>query len=259
MKYQAIITMPEIEVEIDDVVVSIAKGSGREIFYVHSSGSDAEQWKYQLETVGGYAIDLPNHGKSDKAEINSVDDYAYYVSEAIKQICGKAVIAGHSLGGAVAQKVYLNYPETCMGLVLVGTGARLRVLPEILENLKTKPEKAVELILDMAFYRKENEYRKIREKYLRNSDVLYLDLSVCDKFDLLNEYRESRIKIDVPVLLVFGREDRLTPLKYGEFFRNHIPSSHLVVIDEASHMVMLEKPEEFNSALDSFLGKILSD
>lgn len=243
---------------IDGREISILSGEKRNIFYIHSSGSDAGQWEYQIEGVGGYAIDLPNHGRSDYAEINSVDDYAYYVSQAIKQTCNRAVVAGHSLGGAVAQKVYLNYPETCTGLVLVGTGARLRVLPEILENLRTAPEKAIDRILEMGFYRKGLEYERVREKYLKNPDILLLDLSLCDKFDLLEDYRNGKIEVDVPTLIIAGKEDRLTPVKYAEFFKNHIPNSELVVVEGASHMVMLEKPEKFNSILDSFLNRVLS-
>ncbi len=245
-------------VKIKGKSVSILKGEDRKVFYIHSSGSDAKQWRYQLEKIGGYSIDLPNHGKSEGSEITSIDDYAYYVNEAIKLTCKSAVIVGHSLGGAIAQKFYLNYPERCLGLVLVGTGARLRVLPEILENLKVSPENAIDKILEMGFYEKTGHYEETKKKYLKNRDVLYLDLSLCDKFDLLDGYRDGRITIDAPTLIIVGREDKLTPVKYAEFFKNHIPNSELIIIDDAGHMVMLEKPEEFNSALSSFLTKILS-
>mgnify|MGYP000589723240 CR=1 FL=1 len=248
-----------ISLNVDGKRVSLLRGRERKIFYIHSSGSDAEQWRYQLEEIGGYAIDLPNHGKSESAEIGSVDDYARYVSKAIRQTCGSAVIAGHSLGGAVAQKVCLNYPETCIGLVLVGTGARLRVLPEILENLRKKPEDAVKKILEMGFFRKDERYEEMKKKYIQNAEVLHLDLSLCDRFDLLEDYRSGKMEIGVPTLIVVGREDRLTPVKYAEFFKNHIPGSELAVIDNASHMVMLERPDEFNSVLESFLRKVLSE
>lgn len=166
------------------------------------------------------------------------------------------VLVGHSLGGAVVQKVYLTNPEICKGLVLVGTGARLRVLPDILEGLRKNPEKAVELILEMGFAEKGEEYEKKKREFLERADVLHLDLSLCDKFDLLEDYRGGKIRIDVPTLIIVGENDRLTPVKYAEFFHKHIPNSKLVVIKGASHMVMLEKPEEFNEALESFLKEL---
>ena len=243
-------------VEVDNIKISILKGKDRGVFYVHSSGSDATQWKEQIEEVGGYAIDLPNHGESDKAEVNSVDDYAHYVAEAVKKTVGKAVLVGHSLGGAVVQKVYLNDPELCKALVLVGTGARLRVLPDILEGLKKEPEKAVDLILEMGFAKRGEEYEKKRREFLERAEVLHLDLSLCDRFDLLEDYREGRVKIDVPTLIVVGEKDKLTPVKYAEFFHRYISNSKLVIIKEASHMVMIEKPDEFNRALEEFLKEI---
>ncbi len=248
--------LERISVDIGDVKLSILKGRDRKVFYVHSSGSDATQWEKQLESVGGYAIDLPNHGESDKAEVNSVDDYAYYVSEAVKKTLKRAVLVGHSLGGAVVQKVYLTNPDLCEALILVGTGARLRVLPDILEGLKSEPEKAVELILDMGFAERGEEYEKKRREFLERADVLHLDLSLCDRFDLLEDYRSGKVKIDVPTLIVVGEKDRLTPVKYAEFFHKHIPNSELAIIDGASHMVMLEKPDEFNKALEEFLRRI---
>ena len=243
-------------VEVGGVKISVLKGKERRIFYVHSSGSDASQWKKQLENVGGYAIDLPNHGKSDKAAVKSVDDYAHYVGEVVRRVVKRAVLVGHSLGGAVVQKLYLTNPELCEALILVGTGARLRVLPDILEGLKKDPERAVGLILDMGFAEKGEEYEKKRKEFLERAEVLHLDLSLCDKFDLLEDYRNGKVKIDVPTLIVVGEKDRLTPVKYAEFFHKHIPNSKLVVIEGASHMVMLEKPEEFNRVLEEFLEEL---
>jgi len=243
-------------IKINGKTIRVLIGERRKVFYVHSSGSDAEQWRYQLDEIGGYAIDLPNHGKSDNADVQSIDDYTYYVGEAIRKTCNEAVVVGHSLGGAVAQKLCLNYPERCVGLVLVGTGARLRVLPEILENLKVSPEDAVEKILEMGFFEKSRDYKEVKKKYIKNANILYLDLSLCDRFDLLEDYRSGNIVIGVPTLIVVGKEDRLTPVKYAEFFKNHIQNSELAVIEDASHMVMLEKPEEFNSVIEKFLKKL---
>jgi len=243
-------------IDVDGVKVSLLKGRERKVFYIHSSGSDATQWVNQLTAIGGYAIDLPNHGQSDTVEVKSVDEYAYYASESLKKTVGKAVVVGHSLGGAVAQKLYLRNPEICLALVLVGTGARLRVLPEILEGLKKEPEKAVDLMLNMAFASKGEEYEKKRREFLDRVDVLHLDLSLCDRFDLLEDYRNGKLKIGVPTLVIVGEEDKLTPLKYHEFFHKHIPNSELVVIPGASHMVMLEKHVEFNEALEKFLKKV---
>ncbi len=249
--------MERTTVDVDGVRISFLKGRDVPLVYVHSSGCDARLWLKQLDAIGGYAIDLPNHGESGRAEINSADDYAYYVAKASERLLDRAVFAGHSLGGAVVQKVYLNYPEIVKGLILVGTGARLRVLPELLEGLKSEPEKYVDFMLDMAFARRVPEYEWVRDVFSKNVEVLRRDLEICDRFDLLEDYRSGRIRVDVPTLIIVGRDDRLTPVKYAEFFHRHIEGSRLVVIDDAGHMVMLEQPERFNEALGDFLKGLL--
>jgi pimeloyl-ACP methyl ester carboxylesterase len=246
--------MERVEVDVDAVKLSFLKGKDADIVYIHGSGCDATLWESQLSDIGGYAVDMPNHGESCKAEIRDIDDYAYFVAKAIKKILGEAIVAGHSLGGAVAQKVYLNYPKVVKGLILIGTGVRLRVLPQILEGLKEKPEETAKMTSRYAFS-DENLADEFSKLFAERATILLKDLSLCDRFDLLEKYRSGEIKIDVPTLIIVGERDMLTPVKYSEFLKQHIPNSEMVVIPEAGHMVMLEKPEEFNRAVKEFLKK----
>ncbi len=247
--------MERLQLEVDGLKLSILKGKDAPIVYIHCSGCDATLWQHQLEAIGGYAVDLPNHGESCKAEIYSIDDYAYFVAKATQKLLGKAVIAGHSLGGAVAQKIYVDYKKVVKALILVGTGARLRVLPEILEGLKTKPEETAKMVAEMGCVDKDiaESYAKI---FAERAGVMLKDLQLCDKFDLLDKYKSGELVIDVPTLIIVGEDDKLTPLKYAQFFHQHIPNSKLVVIPDAGHMVMLEKPEEVNKAIKEFLAAI---
>ena len=61
--------------------------------------------------------------------------------------------------------------------------------------------------------------------------------------------------INVPTLLLFGDQDPLTPPRVGEYMRENIPHSELVIIENAGHMTNLEQPEAFNTAVLSFLHK----
>ena len=63
--------------------------------------------------------------------------------------------------------------------------------------------------------------------------------------------------INVPCLIVCGNEDKLTPVKYSQYFKDKIKDSKLVVIKDAGHMVMLEKPNEVNKAIEEFIEKNL--
>jgi pimeloyl-ACP methyl ester carboxylesterase len=247
--------MERVEVEVDGLKISLLKHGDRNVLYIHGSACDATLWEKQLEEIGGYAIDLPNHGKSGKAEIRSVDDYAYFAAKAVKKLMGSAVVVGHSLGGAVAQKMYLNHPEVVKALVLVGTGARLRVLPDFLKGLKEKPAETAAMVSKYAFADEKlaEEFSKV---FAERAKILLLDLSLCDKFDLLEAYRNGEIMVEVPALLIVGEKDALTPVKYSEFFEKHIPLAEMVVIPDSGHMVMLEKVKEFNSALKGFIERL---
>ena len=245
-------------VEVNNVKIAFRKGKDVPLVYIHGSGCDGSLWENQLESLGGYAVDLPGHGMSDDANVKSVYDYAFYVAKATKTLLGRVIFVGHSLGGAIAQEIYLNFKDVVSALVLVGTGARLRVLPEILEGLEKRSEKIVEMLVEMSFASlNESLTSKFKEQFMERIEILLRDLRACDRFDLLNRYRDGEISIEVPTLIVVGEKDRLTPVKYSEFFRSVIPNSELVVINDAGHMVMLEKPEEFNSVLADFVAKFL--
>ncbi|MEM0022819.1 MAG: alpha/beta hydrolase [Archaeoglobaceae archaeon] len=246
--------MERARIFIDSKAIYVFTAKVAPIFYVHGSGCDATIWKNQLEDIGGFAVDLPNHGESDKAEINSVEDYAFFVAKVIERTAGKGVIVGHSLGGAVAQMVYLKYKEVVKALALIGTGARLRVLPQILEGLAKKNIETLRLVSEMAFHRKEfvEAFTKV---FSKNSEILLKDLSLCDKFDLLEDFKSGKIKFDVPTIAIVGENDLLTPVKYSKFFANF--GAELAVVENSGHMVMLENPKKLNETLKGFLKKVL--
>src|SRR5258706_1459861 len=117
------------------------------IVFIHGSGDNARIWRSQLEYFGTnrtFAIDLPGHGqRSDSLpEEVSVMDYA---SSAHKIIFDELhldhpIIAGHSLGGAIALMMGLEYGSELGGLILIGTGARLRVHPDLLKVANETPQ-----------------------------------------------------------------------------------------------------------------------
>ncbi len=243
---------------IDGLQLSIIKGKDVPIVYIHCAGGDATFWRNQIEEIGGYAIDLPEHGESSAAEIYSLDDYAYFAAKFIKKYLGSSIIAGHSMGGAVVQRIYLEYESIVEGMILIGTGARLRVLPEILEGLKVKPEETARFIAKLSSVNDEI-IEDLSRKFRERAKVLLLDLQLCDKFDLLEKYKNQEIKIDVPTLIIVGEKDELTPPKYAKFFHDHIPYSELIVVPDAGHMVMIERPDVVNDAIKKFIKKVTGD
>jgi pimeloyl-ACP methyl ester carboxylesterase len=162
------------------------------------------------------------------------------------------VLAGHSLGGAIALALGLQRPEWLEGLVLVGTGCRLRVLPEILEGILQDYPATVSSLAAMAFGPKTSE--DAREAFRRGlervpPEVTHGDFCACNRFDLCGELAH----IDRPALVIAGDADRLTPVKYGAFLADHLPRARLEVLPDAGHMMALERPGPFVDAIRRFL------
>ena len=148
----------------------------------------------------------------------------------------------------------VRYPDLTRGLVLIGTGARLKVYPEILQGVLNDKGGTARMIIDTAFSDAfpARLKAKIFTEYMKNdAGTIFNDFSACDGFNVMGKLGA----ISVPVLVICGIEDRFTPVKYSEYLAASIPGAQLVLVEGAGHMVMIEKPGEVNSAIRSFLEK----
>lgn len=231
---------------------------GYPVIFCHGSGGGHHHWLYQLKNlrrpVNPLAVDLPGHGRSDGDALNSVAAYRDWLHDFSRAIgCGRFIPAGHSLGGAIALDYAVHYPDNIPGLILVGTGSRLRVLPAFLDSLQegnVPPELADFLYGPDA---DDELLTRGREEVAScAASVYYADLSACDCYDISSELP----RISVPALVICGTDDRLTPVKYSRFLADNIPRSRIELIAGAGHMVMLEKPDPVNNAIQTFVDEL---
>jgi pimeloyl-ACP methyl ester carboxylesterase len=223
--------------------------------FIHGAGGTHKVWRHQTSAFPkSIALDLPGHPRGKGCD--RVSEYAEFVTQEIVE--GKLmspVLVGHSMGGAIAIEIALAHPQLLAGIVLVGSGARLRVTPVIKDEVTRDYAHAAELIAEWAYSPKTDAKLKtasVQELLEVPAAVTYGDFLACDGFDRMNEI--SRIAL--PTLIVCGEDDALTPVKYSQYMKDRIPNARLVVIPEAGHTVMLERPEELNAALRSFISDL---
>jgi pimeloyl-ACP methyl ester carboxylesterase len=229
---------------------------------IHGAGGTHLHWPPELRRMTSeavYSLDLPGHGESRGDAEESVSGYVQRLVGWLDLLdLGAVMLVGHSMGGAISMMMALESPQHVQGLVLVGSGARLRVSPQILaltenENLY---QQAAELVTQWAFSsHADARMMELAQERMAEvpSRVMHADFVACDHFDVMDRLAE----ISMPTLVLCGAEDQMTPVKYSQYLADNIPLARLVIIKDAGHMVMLEKPQEVTKYVRNFIQEII--
>jgi len=231
------------------------------LVFVHGSGGDHTLWQGQIDALWGaantLALDLPGHGASRGPACDRVSAYARKVAALLADLqVPRPVPCGLSLGGAIVLQLLLDRPLPLAGGVLMGTGARLRVLPQIIETIQTRYAAFIDMLAE--YGASAHTDRALLAPVLSAAAacpaaVTAGDFTACDRFDVMERLRE----IAAPVLIISGDDDRLTPPKYSAYLEQHIAGSRRVRVAAAGHLVPVEKPDAVNGALRTFLAEML--
>ena len=223
------------------------------LIFVHAAGSSGDEWVQQRLAFGGaYEIatpDLPGRGGSTEAPLRRIEEMAEWLQRA--HDLADAVLIGHSMGAAIALAVAASRPDL-RGLALVGAALEPRVPEDLVERVARDPQVAVERLAANGFARGTRPL--VVEKasaYLARTDpaVLAADFAATAAFDAT----PYLARIRVPTLVLVGVEDRMTTVADAEALTRGIRDAELGAIEGAGHMVMLERPREFNERLERFL------
>ncbi len=160
------------------------------------------------------------------------------------------------MGSAIVLTLARSNPEMVAGLVLIGSGAALRVNPALLDlsSAEAAAGQAMDLIVQWSFGAQasprlvELARRRMAQVPAR---VLHQDLQACAEFDLRPEIG----RIPQPCLIVCGAQDRMTPPKLSQALAETLPRNRLRWVEGAGHMVMLEQPEAVVAEIRSFLAE----
>ncbi len=236
------------------------------VVFIHGAGEDARIWDRQVAAFGGahriLALDLPGrHTRLAEPPLTSHEENA---KDVIRQMdkagMAQAVIVGHSMGGAVALMAALNRPDRLAGLVLVVTGARLKMHPEFLEKARLQaedpaaPSEPPVLLGRTVGASVSPEARAwIRARAMTAPPkTIYVDFQANNGFDVM----ERIANIQAPTLVIGADEDRMAPPKFSEFMAQKIPGARLTILSPSGHYPHVEQEARFNQALADFLGTL---
>lgn len=234
-------------------------GTGQTLLLLHglfgalSNFSDLIQHfsqKYRVVIPLLPLFDLPKDDTSVTGLLKYVTDFISYKEY------DDLILVGNSLGGHIGLLYAMEHKQRVKAIVLTGSSG---LFEDSLGNsyprksdydyIKTKteqtfynPQMATKELVDEVF-----DIVNTREKAL---SILYLAKSA-----LRHNLRENVREITVPVLLVWGAADTITPPFVGEEFNRLLPDSELHILKESGHAPMMEQPEEFNKILNQFLAK----
>jgi pimeloyl-ACP methyl ester carboxylesterase len=241
---------------------SANSGDHKRVVYIHGTGCNAKVFEPHMRALSPrhevVAIDLPGHGGSAGNGFRSATEHAFFVGALIEHLGWEhCVVAGHSLGGGIALAVAIYFRPLVQALLLIDTGARLRVSPQVIESARRAAIAQRTITDESRFgYASTTPQAVIEHVNALNAGcdprVIYKDWIADDSFDVMSRLPQ----IDVPSLAICGDQDPLTPPKYHEYLRDRLPDCRLEIVEDAGHWPFFENPECFNALVLAYLDSL---
>lgn len=232
------------------------------IVLLHGMLGDLSNWTNTIKELAaqGYRVLVPVLPVYDlPLNQTSVTGLVEYVHGFLKQMgIEQTVLVGNSLGGQVALKFATLYPEMVRAMVLSGASG----IYEVSIGTGTPRRKDKEFIRDRAaitFYDPVHATDElVDEMYEIVNDrprvTRLIKMARSTKAEVVTDHLSS---IVAPTLLIWGRDDVITPPEVGEEFARRMPNAYLSFIDRCGHAPMIEHPEVFNNLMLDFLFKTI--
>ena len=235
---------------------------------VHGAGGDRTVWQLQTRWIAhhGYraaALDLPGHGGSDGPTLESIEEMGQWLAIAIDALgLAPAHLVGHSMGTFVVLEAAAQRPETARSLVLLGTAGAMPVHPALQAAADADDPVAGRLITSWGIgSRAHTGGHAMPGMWLIGGNtslldraqpgVLASDLAACHAYD---GAEAAAARVQCPVTLVLGREDKMTPNKRAAGMIDAFGDARTVVLDRVGHFLQVESPIPVRRAIAEALA-----
>jgi len=257
-----------------------AGDKGSAVVLVHGLGGYIENWLHNIGPLSlshrVYVMDLPGFGRSDKPLVRDLMVLVRFIADFMETLkIEKASLIGNSLGGGLVLQFALEYPEKVERLVLVDSAGLGRdVIPDFkfcslplvgelfLRPSRKSSEKLWEKLLHdpskVTPEMKDLGYRYISSPGAKKTFLATTraGVNIFGQKDKLTRQLLPGLKgLKMPVLIVWGNDDRIIPVAHARIALEKIPGARLELFDNCGHMPMLECPDKFNQLVLDFLAQ----
>lgn len=279
------VTMFSYPLQVDGTLTRVIQAglSGAPVVLVHGTAARADRWVRNLEPLAEagfrtYAIDLPGHGFAEKSASfdHSVPRYANFLSSFIEGLdAPKVTLVGTSLGGHVAALCATLHPDRINGVALVGSMGLVPVGEETRLRIQTGASNQARDFVTQKLRRVIVDQALVTESLIEEEFIINNSPGATDALKKLGQYiatdldndvigeKLNELPPDIPILLVWGDQDKTVPLTAGLAAHKLIHRSKLVVLKGVAHTSYFEDPVSFNQVLIDFmqgqLGKHVSE
>jgi pimeloyl-ACP methyl ester carboxylesterase len=256
---------------------------GIPVVLFHGSVAWSEFWRRTIDALaaGGFrviALDIPPFGFSDRPGHYARSDQAPRVNDVLRALTSaRPIIVGHSIGSGAATEFVMRYPDDARALVLIDPALGLtspasepnpifqpKWIRELVISVTLTNPIATKPLLQMMIAKKERalpEYIAILQRpwVQRDSTPDYadwlLDFLGAESTSLSAD-RKSYSNLKIPVALLWGDQDTVTPLDQAHDLQTLLPQATLTLLPGLGHIPQIEDPDVFKDALLKVLGKL---
>ena len=244
------------------------------IILIHGFPLNKSMWNKQIkelkENYRVIAYDIRGHGNSDAGDDNfSIELFVNDMLSLMDTLkIDNAILCGFSMGGYIALNAIENYPERFIALLLCDTNCtedkseakekRMMAIESIKEKgLEQYAEESLKkLFAPISISKQIEEINYVSEMILNTSkqSIYKTLLALAERNETCNKLHE----INVPVLILVGKEDEITPPDVAKSMQRKIKGSKLHIIEQAGHLSNIENSDEFNEHLIEFVSLLKS-
>jgi pimeloyl-ACP methyl ester carboxylesterase len=240
----------------------IEEGEGDVLLLLHGLFGALSNWKDVLEHFSrNYKVVIPLMPIFEMNILTlSVDSLAKFIhSFVVYKKYQKVNLLGNSLGGHVALVYLKEHPEMVNSLILTGSSG-------LYENAfgesypKKNDKQYLKERIGLTFYDPSNATDELVDEVhstLQDKSKVLSILKIA-KSAIRHNMRKDIPKMNVPVCLIWGLDDRITPPEVGKEFNELLPDSQLHLLEKCGHAPMMEQPEAFNAIVGEFYNKLFS-